>query len=207
MGKFIILTFLFMGFVFYELSGGSDFVPVADEKRAALDAEREALRLAEAEQNAERNAQQLAQRQASQDDVALPQITLASAVVQDQAQPAILPAVATVQSLSSAQPAVSAEKARIVTDAAPTQPVQSDTAVTDTVVAEAEITPDLREVTSARVNMRNGPGRKFSIVGKLNGGDQVQVLQDDGSGWVKLKVVETGRIAWMADFLLTAANN
>ena len=74
-------------------------------------------------------------------------------------------------------------------------------------VAAAEPIADIREVTAARVNMRNGPGQNFNVVAKLNSGEKVEILQDPGDGWVKLRVAESGRVGWMADFLLTAANN
>jgi uncharacterized protein YgiM (DUF1202 family) len=78
-------------------------------------------------------------------------------------------------------------------------------AVLETVVEE-EPAADMRKVTAARVNMRQGPGQNFSVVAKLNNGDEVEILQDPGDGWVKLKVMDSGRIGWMADFLLTASN-
>jgi uncharacterized protein YgiM (DUF1202 family) len=55
--------------------------------------------------------------------------------------------------------------------------------------------------------MRNGPGQSFDVVGKLGNGERVEILQDPGDGWVKLRVVEGGRVGWMADFLLTASIN
>ncbi|WP_176440916.1 SH3 domain-containing protein [Oceanicola sp. 22II-s10i] len=67
-------------------------------------------------------------------------------------------------------------------------------------------TADLRVVTGTRVNMRNGPGTRYSVVSRLDQGDEVEVLQDPGDGWVKLRVSDTGRIGWMADFLLASAN-
>ena len=50
MGKIIIITFAFLGFAFYEMSDGDEFVPIAQEKRAALEVERadEARMIAEA---------------------------------------------------------------------------------------------------------------------------------------------------------------
>jgi len=83
--------------------------------------------------------------------------------------------------------------------------------VTQQIVAaepEPEAAPqDIREVTAARVNMRNGPGQTFNVLAKLTAGQQVEILQDPGDGWVKLRVVDNGRVGWMADFLLTASNN
>ena len=79
--------------------------------------------------------------------------------------------------------------------------------VVDVAIVEPEIIADLRDVTAARVNMRNGPGQNFDVIAKLTNGQQVEILQDPGDGWVKLRVGDTGREGWMADFLLTASNN
>ena len=62
-------------------------------------------------------------------------------------------------------------------------------------------------MTAARVNMRQGPGQNFDIVAKLTSGEKVEILQDPGDGWVKLRVSKNGNEGWMADFLLTASNN
>jgi hypothetical protein len=35
----------------------------------------------------------------------------------------------------------------------------------------------------------------------------VIVLNDPGEGWIRLRVVETGRIGWMAETLLTLASD
>ena len=71
MVKIILITFAFMAFAFYEMSGGDAFVPIADEKRAAL----EAVRIQEERVLAEAKAEQL---KAAPEPV---QLVLASAVV------------------------------------------------------------------------------------------------------------------------------
>lgn len=175
MGKIIIITFAFLGFAFYEMSGGDEFVPIAEEKRAALELER-----------AEK-ARMLAEAKAEQQKAApVAQVTLASAVVTRSK-----PEVQNDEVVAAVAAALEADKA-------------------EEIVAEVvEETPalDLREVTAARVNMRNGPGQKFNVVAKLTSGEKVEILQDPGDGWVKLRVAESGRVGWMADFLLTASNN
>ena len=177
MGKIIVITFAFMAFAFYELSGGSDFVAIADEKRAALAVEQAEEQCLIAETKAERlNTQPEAQ------------IVLASATVSTSGT--------VVQDVEVTPPLVEEEKIEAVTEVA---------AVLETVVEE-EPAADMRKVTAARVNMRQGPGQNFSVVAKLNNGDEVEILQDPGDGWVKLKVMDSGRIGWMADFLLTASN-
>jgi hypothetical protein len=177
MGKIIVITFAFMAFAFYELSGGSDFVAIADEKRAALAVEQAEEQRLIAETKAERlNTQPEAQ------------IVLASATVSTSGT--------VVQDVEVTPPLVEEEKIEAVTEVA---------AVLETVVEE-EPAADMRKVTAARMNMRQGPGQNFSVVAKLNNGDEVEILQDPSDGWVKLKVMDSGRIGWMADFLLTASN-
>ncbi|MGB7319428.1 MAG: SH3 domain-containing protein [Planktotalea sp.] len=182
MGKIIVITFAFLGFAFYEMSGGDEFVPIAQEKRAALALEKaaEETRLAEAK------AEQLLAAPAPK-----PQIVLASA------------SATIAKPESQTDEAIAAVTAALETDKA--EEIVSEE------VAEAAIEEttanDIREVTAARVNMRNGPGQKFNVVAKLTNGEQVEILQDPGDGWVKLRVTDSGRVGWMADFLLTASNN
>lgn len=182
MGKIIVITFAFMVFAFYQLSDGADFVPIADEKRAALQVEKaeETRLLAQAKAEA-------LERQPK------PEIILASAVV---------------------TPVVQADEVAIAVGAAldidKAEELTGDV-VADLAPAVQEIEPaplaDMREVTAARVNMRQGPSQNFTVVAKLTSGQQVEILQDPGDGWVKLRVAQSGRVGWMADFLLTASNN
>jgi len=61
---------------------------------------------------------------------------------------------------------------------------------------------DIRAVRGSRVNMRGGPGTSYAVLGTLIRGEEVRVLKEPGNGWVKLKVVDTGRIGWMSAKLL-----
>ena len=62
---------------------------------------------------------------------------------------------------------------------------------------------DVRNVTGRSVNVRGGPGTNYSVVNRLVRGDQVEVLEDPGDGWVRLRPVGGGPVGWMADFLLS----
>lgn len=53
-------------------------------------------------------------------------------------------------------------------------------------------------------NVRGGPGTDYGVVTKLTSGDAVEVLMDNGDGWVKMRPVDGGVEGWMADFLLAA---
>jgi uncharacterized protein YraI len=63
----------------------------------------------------------------------------------------------------------------------------------------------MRQVSGNSVNLRTGPGTGFGRIASLKRGTDVIVLNDPGEGWIKLRVVETGRIGWMAETLLTLA--
>lgn len=191
MGKIIVITFAFMAFAFYELSGGSDFVAIADEKRAALAIEQEQEQRLLAKAKAERLR---GQAQAEPE----PQVFLASTVATTAVE--IAPQA---EAVATAELAVEAEKVDAVV-AEPTIEVATSEVASEPQSAPA---PDLRKVTAARVNMRQGPGQNFSVIAKLTNGDEVEILQDPGDGWVKLRVKDSGNIGWMADFLLTASNN
>ncbi len=72
--------------------------------------------------------------------------------------------------------------------------------------ATAEAAKDIRSVLKSRVNLRMGPGTQYDVAAKLDEGAQVQLLETSGDGWVKLRVLDSGRIGWMADTLISAAN-
>lgn len=65
---------------------------------------------------------------------------------------------------------------------------------------------DLRSVRKSRVNLRLGPGTQYNVVAKLAAGTPVELLQDPGNGWVKLRVVDGGRVGWMAQSMISGPN-
>nr|WP_247745136.1 SH3 domain-containing protein [Shimia sp. R11_0] len=54
--------------------------------------------------------------------------------------------------------------------------------------------------------MRGGPGTSFGVLTVLTRGQEVQVLRENGNGWVKLRDEESGQIGWMSAKMITAAN-
>jgi len=66
-------------------------------------------------------------------------------------------------------------------------------------------TGDIRRVSGSRVNVRGGPGTTYGVVTKLLRGDEVEILQDNGDGWVLMRPLDGGPEGWMADFLLTTS--
>lgn len=63
--------------------------------------------------------------------------------------------------------------------------------------------PDLREVTGTRVNMRDGPGTIYPVVARLALGDEVEVLSASGTGWLRLRTLPEQRIGWVAASLVS----
>lgn len=183
MVRFIFVTFAFLGWAFYELSGGADYEP---RHRAVADAG------AGVSTQAQRDT---AITRAASDLTALPdaKITLAAATIET------APASGTTGMASlrapHATPAVStaAPDAALATTVSFTEPA-----------ATAPL--DLRQIAGNRVNLRQGPGTEFNKIGQLSRGTPVKILQDPGNGWVKLQVIDTRRIGWMADYLVTASN-
>lgn len=194
MVRFMMLTFAVLGWAFYELSGGADFVPetVKTDPRVEMNtvaradiSAAELLSVAPANGNA---SSIIAPRQAAQSGG----VRLASfsspempAELTRQVKANHTRRATTLVRLDGRRPAVDAEiAAAAVSDAA----------------------MDIRAVNGDRVNMRNGPGTNFSVLGTLGRGVAVEVLQETGDGWVKLRVADTGRVGWMADFLLSSAD-
>lgn len=196
MSKFLIVFFGFLGFAFYELSGGAEF-------------DGEALRLSRVEAgplkpafpdvvvvtaDADGSDANFAVTRASfnlvendklkSDDVAAsvpindePEITQASLVIEQDEAP----------------------ESQIIL---PSLIAPSASATVNVVIEQVSNAQDVRIVSSNRVNVRGGPSTDFEIVGKLNRGAEVEILVDNGDGWVEMRSLDGATIGWMADFLL-----
>ena len=69
------------------------------------------------------------------------------------------------------------------------------------------VAADLRRVTGKAVNMRQGPGTSYEKVGQVLRGARIEVLEASGDGWLRVQVMATGQEGWMADWLVTAQAN
>lgn len=206
--RFVLITFLFMGFAFYELSGGSDFEPRKSPEDFET-AQTENLRLR------------------AGDDVIVPNPVKVAAVIDApevvHVKPVATPAAETAETPEASeqqpslalrfnQPTSDAEDKKVQlasladgSDAFP-QPVFLDPGLSTTptnapVIEQPEAAADqveIHEVTGSRVNMRQGPGTTYPVIGTLFYDDQVEVLDDLGNGWVQLRKVGDNRIGWMA---------
>lgn len=213
--RFITVSLLFMGWVFWEMSGGADFVPPSQRDAGAMasatitqDTPAMAANAAEANAAEADGAEPIATRAAGSpalDGLTFATMSRPAAPETDGAasgEARIIPASATADTAAPRNIGEGSLKV-IALDTPTSEPVPAtDPAATPEKVALFDA-PDIREVTGSSVNMRNGPGTRFGVLDRLGRGDRVEVLQDPGQGWVKLRVERTGRIGWMADFLLT----
>ena len=197
MNKFIFLTFAFLSWAFYEMSGGADFEPYQPVAEAAPETSAEpraesAVRTASA--SIVPTASAAPAPEVTRAAYTAPSYDLRAPVQEelDAVDPAVLASFGDVLKRDEAK----AESAEANIELASADPGM----VVDQVVT------DVREITGNRVNMRNGPGTDFSVVDKLRRGDSVEVLAEPGNGWLKLRLSDTGRIGWMADFLVSSAN-
>ena len=185
MYKFIFLTFGFLAWAFYEMSGGAAFEPV--ERVTKAEPAATTIQVADSAPQVKATPQVEPAAEVTRASYTAPSYDLRAPKEEEIA--AVDPAV-----LASFSSALNKD-----------EPVAAKPE-TDGGLVETNIPLDLRQVTGNRVNMRNGPGTDYSVVARLARGDAVEVLAAPGNGWLKLRVSDTGRIGWMVDFLVSAAN-
>ncbi|WP_375174728.1 SH3 domain-containing protein [Pseudooceanicola sp.] len=195
MRTFIFLTFAFLAWAFYEMSGGSDFTPTARVTDTPTQAE-------PAKTPAKPSVQTAAVRAAPRPDPAATE-TVAEVTRAAYTQPRYDLRAPEKEELAAVDPAVLTSFANVLKKDEPVEAVATETEGSSYVAASTPT--DLREVTGNSVNMREGPGTRFSVVDQLQRGDAVEVLDEPGNGWLKLRVAESGQVGWMADFLVSSA--
>ena len=193
MGKFIVISFLLLGWAFYEASGGAEFAP---ELRADTTSPEDVV-TPDDTPDAGRDVAVTRAASTEMTNIVRP---VAASAPPPTPTPVIAPEPAPVESAESAPQAT-----------APTAPRTAGTTTGVTTIAEpASFTslssPDttrLREVAGARVNMRSGPSTDYDVLDTLAQGTQAELLDLDGNGWARVQIVTTGQIGWMAARLLT----
>ena len=193
MKMYVWLSFAVMGWAYYEISGGSDFVP------------QQAPTVAEAETTANEN--QIARANS-------PEILIAPAPSVSTLEPIEAPVEVQVEQVAEAEPTP------IPTEATPAQAELEPTSVelepvTERVAFTAERPPapvedttftapplDIRQVAGSRVNMRVGPSTDFDVIITLDDGTEMEVLEVNADGWANVIIVDSGVEGWMAERLL-----
>lgn len=203
MWRFIIVTFAFLGWSFYVLSGGADYEPRTQslQARAKLDDVRPLARPVDVDVAALDSDITLTDVSPEQDDVTRAlsslddldltqgerfEVTLASVEASDTPLPEF-----------ETDPA----KANALTETPVLELEEAPVAAT-----EPETPKDIRKVTGDVVNMRDGPSTFYLAIGKLSRNTEVEVIGASEDGWLNIRVLETQQEGWMADWLVSAAN-
>ena len=205
--RFVILSCLFLAVAFYQLSGGADFDPKATlasridgplPEPVEIDAEtpEEIARVSLELTSMQEILSQRARRR-------LPNAVQARQVLRptdDTSDVAELEPDVIVPVNFSEAAVIAPVKFGTAVD---NEPVVTEAAAASTPLAIEVSNAILRSVSGSRVNVRGGPGTDFNVVASLSRGDQVEVINDPGNGWVQMRPVSGGPTGWMADFLLT----
>lgn len=211
LNKYVLISFAFMGWAFWELSGGSDFEPNSRAAVAMEEPVTSSVSTARAEPEQAKSQPAVSpvplvkaslSVEETNEEVAEEAAVAATAVI---GQPQRATSQATgaevlVASLADGGEAFATPAAQLLTftkhtpDAQPT----ADTALATTPTLE------LRTVRGSRVNLRTGPGTAFDVLTVLTKGQQVQILRQDTSGWVNLRDLDSGVEGWMSAKMLTS---
>ena len=62
---------------------------------------------------------------------------------------------------------------------------------------------DIRNIRASRVNMREGPGTAYPIITRLLAGDEVIVIDDNGADWLHLRTPDNEHFGWIAASLVS----
>jgi hypothetical protein len=196
--RFIVLSFLVMGWGYYELSGGAGFVPetrpqiATSTETAPSTPEEEVVPVAAPEPAPAADpldSVTIVTRADTQDIDALPDPgSIAPDAIAFEAE-----SVADALAQALGEPVINTGEPAPLPEAdqtAAAQPVSGGAA-------------DLREVTGDTVNLREGPGTNFNVVDRLTRGTVISLLDSGPDGWVYIEV--NGRTGWMsADFISPA---
>jgi hypothetical protein len=173
-----------MAWAFYVMSGGASFVP--ETRIAVIDAPQP-------------NATGTQTTQLT--EVTRPAVAIIPATAPTPAPTATQPPAAAEPMTAAIQTAPTFEGSSSgVTGIAPT--FTSLSAPAPAAVGSADLST-LRDVAARAVNMRAGPDTSYDVLDTLPQGTQTEVVESDGNGWVRVRVVATGQMGWMAERLLT----
>lgn len=199
--RFVVVSFLGLGAVFYELSGGADFAPAERVEPVNVARETQAVPIQVA-------------RATPPPALSSKEVVPAAQPERPAANPGLRQEIArnNLTQIGNAFGSAAGFDGRIPTgglqlvsldgglSAITTQPVAPRV---EPVARPEPEGPDVRFVRASRVNMRQGPGTNYSVLTRLLANDKVIVLEDSGTGWLRLKVDKSGRVGWIAASLLS----
>ena len=228
MPRYVFVSFLFRGWAFYELSGGADFEPaprpdtVIAERKAPAPIRPAPARATPASQPVvttmlnPQPARPL-RPQGREALVTAASVTEGAVYRRAQAEANIAEVRASLQQGLSVFPeSQDQEEIQIasLSDLAATPPtdepehpfVQEEQPEVSSVRPAPADGADLRKVMATRVNMRAGPSLDDDIINRLERGHKVEVLENNGKGWLRLRSLPDDQVGWIAERLVSAAD-
>lgn len=201
MTRLILISFAILGWTFYVMSGGSNFEPRGMRSEQPV-----------------RLAAKPAPEQPTDTAALVANVTTRTPVVGTQpvaAQTAALEVPAEATSLEALNgisitddPAATITLASLEDGVAGLTETSTETTEDTTLpAAQPELPKDIREISGTRVNMRDGPGTIYPIVGKATIGQKVEVLSDSGTGWLRLRVLPQQQVGWISTSLVRKTAN
>lgn len=191
---FILLTFGFLGFAFYQLSGGADFEPAS----------------ARITQEAEKPKEVILTNTDTQSRAQTSATSTVNTITIDSTPSVTGVALDLTDERDIAAPTPQRRSTATVTDSTQTPQIILPSLIATTRTAATRGTAassfdgDVRVVSGNRVNVRGGPSTTYGVISKLNRGAEVRILEDNGDGWVRMQPLDGGETGWLADFLLSA---
>lgn len=208
MTRLMLVTFAMLGWLFYVMSGGPDFEPRGIRANAPAE-------LAQSEGPAAKPlvpapAEDLVNKVALHPKKPIEPRVEPTPVAATPDADAILEQVAA--SLNPGIPGFDTQGATFSLASLDDNVALPPQTATSEPVAAADPTPaeppkDIRIVSGTRVNMRDGPGTIYPIVGKARMGQKVEVLSDSGTGWLRLRVLPEQQIGWISTSLIRKTQN
>ena len=214
MSRFVVLSFAFLGWVFFELSGGVDFAPPERPEPIAQIKPEKPSDLRTVIENRVTAASLV-----SQPVIQLPIIQRRQEPRHPErpaADPNLRSTVALAQiasignGLGSSRDAFADQSGTGDLQLASLDSGLAGLTVSTTTPEQAaglielpQQAPDIRQVTGSRVNMRGGPGTIYPVTARLVRDQEVEVLRDSGTGWLRLRFLEEDRIGWIAASLIS----
>ena len=214
MSRFVLVSFFFMGWTFYELSGGSDFVaphrpePIAVAKSKPVTEPRVTAASLVPKPLLQPVQQPVLQPRNNKITAALPDRPVANPDLRSKVALAQITAVGDsfefgvrLGTPSSNEPQV--QMASLSGGLGSLAEPQKLPIIDVQPVLPPAPYLDLRHVTASRVNMRGGPSTIYPVVTKLSHDTAGEVLEDSGTGWLHLRVIEGSQTGWIAASLIS----
>lgn len=172
--RFIFLSFAFLGWAFYEVSGGPDFQPRISAAIAATES-------AVPSSSTRRLEQPTASLRENRSETSETGLIVTRMVIADETVPG----------------------RGITTYTMSATDVPNDRKLVFS-LSTAEPSPEIRRIKADNVNMRTGPGTEFVVVDNLAVDTRVKLLDGSVRGWVKLRSLDSGRVGWVKRRFLSA---